>query len=102
MGTFIKATKVGQIDDNAGLLVQAQDKEIAVIRRGDDYFALDNECTHVGGPLCEGLISGSEVVCPWHGARFDLRTGEVLAGPARRGVGTYRVRVSGEDLEIEV
>lgn len=46
------------------------------------FFALDNTYTHRGGPLAEGEISGHEVTCPWHGARFDVRTGEVVGPPA--------------------
>jgi nitrite reductase/ring-hydroxylating ferredoxin subunit len=46
------------------------------------FFALDQTYTHRGGPLAEGEISGHEVTCPWHGARFDVRTGEVVGPPA--------------------
>ncbi len=46
------------------------------------FFALDNACSHEEGPLAEGEIEGHEVMCPWHGARFDVRTGEVLGPPA--------------------
>jgi len=52
--------------------------------------------------LSEGTVEGTEVTCPWHGAKFDLRTGALLGPPARQGLRSYPVRVSGTDIEIEV
>ena len=102
MGTFVKVAQIDDVDANAGKLVMAGGKDIALIRSGDDFFAIDNECTHVGGPLCEGTVSADEITCPWHAARFDLKTGEVLSGPGRGSVNTYPVRVQGDNIEVEV
>jgi nitrite reductase/ring-hydroxylating ferredoxin subunit len=57
---------------------------------------------HHGGPLSEGPIEGEEVECPWHGSRFNIKTGEVTVAPAVEGVARYNVRVTGEDIEVEV
>ena len=54
------------------------------------------------GPLAEGEVLGHEVTCPWHGATFDIRTGEVLGPPAYEDVARYNVRVTGTDIEVEV
>src|SRR5262249_37158590 len=62
----------------------------------------DNTCTHRGGPLCEGEVSGEEVTCPWHGAVYNIKTGAVLGPPAPRGVARYPVRVQGSDVAVEV
>jgi nitrite reductase/ring-hydroxylating ferredoxin subunit len=102
MGTYIKVAQKSELDSNAGKLVQAGGKDIALIRAGDNFFAIDNECSHVGGPLCEGTVSGDEVVCPWHAARFNLTTGKAMAGPARSDLHSYTVRVQGDDVEVEV
>ena len=67
-----------------------------------EFFALDNLCTHEEGPLSEGEIEGHEVTCPWHGAKFDIRTGEVLCDPAYEAVGRHNVRVTGSDIEVEI
>jgi nitrite reductase/ring-hydroxylating ferredoxin subunit len=56
----------------------------------------------VGGPLCEGELEGIEVTCPWHGAVFDVTTGQVLGPPAPESVARYSVRVEGSDIEVEV
>lgn len=102
MASYVKAAKAGEIAENAAKLVEAEGKSIALINAGGSYYAIDNTCTHVGGPLCEGSVAGEEVVCPWHGARFNVKTGQVLAGPARSDVASYSVRVEGDDIEVEV
>jgi Rieske Fe-S protein len=63
---------------------------------GGQYDAIGNTCTHRGGPLCEGEISGSTVTCPRHGAESDISTGSNLAPPAPSPVPCYKVRVVGE------
>ncbi len=69
---------------------------------GEAFYALSDTCTHRGGPLSDGTVEGAEVTCPWHGARFDVKTGAVLGPPAGREVRSYPVRVTGADVEIEV
>ena len=71
-------------------------------RINGEFFALDNTCTHDAGSLAEGEIGGHEVICPLHGAKFDIRTGEVLGPPAYENVARYSVRVTGTDIEVEV
>ncbi len=102
MGTFVKVAQQGEIAENSGKLVEVEGREIALIRSGDEYYALDNTCTHRGGPLAEGSVEGGEVECPWHGAHFDLKTGQPTRPPAARGVTAYPVRVEGNDIEIEL
>ena len=69
---------------------------------GENFYAIDNLCTHDGGPLGEGKLADGTVECPRHGARFDLKTGAVRALPAVRPVKTYGVEVSGEEICVEV
>ena len=102
MGTFVKVAEQGGIAENSCKLVEVEGREIALIRSGDEYYALDNTCTHRGGPLAEGSVEGGEVKCPWHGAHFDLKTGQPTRPPAARGVTAYPVRVEGNDIEIEL
>ena len=70
--------------------------------RSGRYYAIDDTCTHRGGPLSEGEVDGTTVTCPWHGARFDVRNGTVLNPPAAKGVCSYSVRVDGNDIKVEV
>ena len=97
--------KVASTDDipaGQAKMVEVNGVEIAVFNIAGSFHAIDNSCTHVGGPLCEGMVEGFEVTCPWHGAAFDVTTGEVLGPPAGQGVGRYNVRVVGPDIEVEV
>jgi len=102
MAEFVKVASTNEIAPGEARQVTAKGKEIALFYIDGEFFALDNACTHEDGPLAEGEISGAEVVCPFHGARFDIQTGEVLCPPAYEAVARYDVRVTGTDIEVEV
>ena len=102
VGEFVKVASASEIAPGQARLVNIKGKEIALFNIEGSFFALDNACTHEEGPLAEGDIEGHEVTCPWHGARFDIRTGEVLCAPAYGDVTRYNVRVTGADIEVEV
>ncbi|MGQ0568289.1 MAG: Rieske (2Fe-2S) protein [Armatimonadota bacterium] len=97
--------RVAQIDDvipETGKVIQADGTTLALFNLGGTFYAIDNKCTHVGGPLGEGAVEGNVVTCPWHGSRFDIPTGEVLGPPARRPVSTYRVQIQGREVFVEL
>ncbi len=102
MVEFVKVASTNEIAPGEARLINVRGKEIALFNIEGAFFALANPCTHEEGPLAEGEISGHEVTCPWHGARFDVRTGEVLSPPAYDDALRYNVRVSGTDVEVEV
>ena len=102
MGRFVRVAARSEITDGSGHCFEIEGRRIAIFRVGEDYFGLADECTHRGGPLSQGTLEGGEVKCPLHGARFDLRTGEVAGPPARQRVAVYRVRASGDDIEAEL
>ena len=102
MGTYIKVAKVGDLADNSSKLIEINGSSIALIRAKDKHYAIANECTHVGGPMCEGPIVGDQVVCPWHGAVFNYTTGQAIAGPTRGDLKVYAVRLVGDDIEIKI
>jgi 3-phenylpropionate/trans-cinnamate dioxygenase ferredoxin component len=78
-----------------------EDRHIAVYRFADGWYAIDDICTHDGGPLADGDVEdGGIVVCPRHGARFSVRTGAALSFPAVTPVDTYPVLVEGDDLLV--
>jgi len=102
MAEFVKVATTGEIAPGQGKIVEVQGKEIALFNVGGEYFAIDNMCTHEEASLADGEISGFEVTCPLHGAKFDVRSGQVLGPPAYDDVTSYPVRVSGADVEIDV
>jgi nitrite reductase/ring-hydroxylating ferredoxin subunit len=102
MGKFVKVATKAEISDQSAKLIKIGNKRIALFNLGGQFFAIDDTCSHADGPLSEGEIEGEEVECPWHGSRFNIKTGEVTAEPAGENVGRYNVRVTGDDLEVEV
>ena len=101
-GQFIKVATTDKIGPGQAMLVEAGDRKIALFNLDGKYYAIDDTCTHRGGPLSDGEIEGEEVTCPWHGARYKITTGEVLSPPAPQGVTSYNVRVQGSDIELEL
>ena len=102
MTNFVKVAKTSDIEPGDAKIVEVKGKEIALFNIGGKFFAIDNMCTHEEASLGEGEVSGYEVTCPLHGAKFDVRSGEVLGPPAYDDVASYAVRVSGGDVEIDV
>src|SRR5438552_2815804 len=86
MGQFIRVASTADLAPGETRCVEASGKKIALFNLDGSFYAIDNTCTHRGGPLCEGGVSGGEVTCPWHGAVYNFKTGAVLSGPAPRGV----------------
>ncbi|MGH7777230.1 MAG: Rieske (2Fe-2S) protein [Candidatus Dormibacterales bacterium] len=86
-----------------GWPVQVGDRRIAVFAVGADLFAVDNVCRHVGNPIDDGHVEHGCVTCPWHGWRYDLRTGDqVMMFGRRPGLRTYPVRSAGEDVQVDI
>lgn len=114
MARFVKAAKTSEISQDSCKLVALEDNRIAVFNLSGDYYAIDNACTHEGGPLSKGVIDGEEVQCPWHYSRFNIKTGQCTRPPAEleggfpvnpraiKPVRTYNVRVNGDDIEVEI
>jgi len=102
MSRFVKAATIDEMAGERIKCVEVEGEKIAVFEVEGEFYALSDTCTHRGGPLSEGELEGAGVVCPWHGARFDVKTGAVLGPPAGIGVRSYPVRVAGTDILIEV
>src|SRR5437660_532014 len=82
---------LNDVSDGGMLGGHVGDEAVLLARRGDEFFAIGATCSHYGGPLAEGLVVGDTVRCPWHHARFSLRTGEAVAAPAFNPVPCWRV-----------
>ena len=102
MSDFIKVATVDEIPVNESKLVEVDDVRVALFNLDGKIYAIEDICTHDGGPLVEGeIVNGCQVICPRHGARFDIRTGKALSFPAFEPTNTYAVRVEGQDVWIE-
>ena len=103
MGLFVKVGTTQELGAlKAGKLVEAAGQRIAIFNLGGKYWAIEDACPHRGGPLSEGMLAEGEVICPWHGSRFNLRTGVVLTPPAQRNVKSFPLRIVGTEVEVEV
>lgn len=92
----------GDIDEGGHVLVDIGGGiEVAVFLVEGQYYAIDDICTHDNGPLADGRIEGLCVVCPRHGAMFDLRTGEAVKLPAYRPIDTFPVRLEGDRIVFD-
>jgi nitrite reductase/ring-hydroxylating ferredoxin subunit/uncharacterized membrane protein len=78
----------------------AQGLKIVLVRRGSQVYALNETCSHLGGPLAEGHVEGDGIVCPWHGSRFALADGHVMDGPATYPEPSLETRVRDGQIEV--
>ena len=102
MGEVVTVAKTSELEPGRAKAVEVKGRAIALFNVGGTYYAIDDTCTHADGPLSEGGVEGTAVTCPWHGAQFDLTSGEALSPPAVAGVRRYPVHVQGEEIQLEV
>src|SRR5713101_5366164 len=102
MPTFHRVADVKDLAPGSGMAVQVGAHKIALFNVDGTFYAIGDTCTHRGGPLSQGSLEGSRVICPWHGACFDLRTGKNLTPPAPGSVPSYGVRVEGNNVQVEI
>ena len=99
---LVRACAVGDVAPDSALAVEVDGTEVAIVRSGDRYYAIADECSHASVPLSEGDVDGCTLECYLHGSAFDLRTGEPLGLPATEPVPVYRCRVSGDDVLVDL
>ena len=97
-----KVAKRSEIAPGSTRRVVVDGSEILLCNVEGNLYAIEDVCTHDGGPLDQGQLEGETVVCPRHGATFDVRTGDALTLPAVVPVMTYPVTVEGDDVYVDV
>ena len=100
MGVFVTVAKKDDIPAGEVRVFKANGKELAIANVDGAFYAIDDVCTHDGGPLDQGELDGHQIECPRHGARFDVRSGRALTLPAVMPVHSYPVQV--EDGVVKV
>src|SRR6185436_14026841 len=91
---------IADLQENAPVVGHARGEAVVLVRTGAQVRALGATCTHYGGPLGEGLVVGTTLRCPWHHARFDLRTGEALGAPALNPIACFEVERRGDRVMV--
>lgn len=100
---FVRVASVEEVPPGHSKLVEVDDLRVALFNLRGEIYAIEDVCTHDGGPLVEGtILNDCEVQCPRHGARFDIRSGAALSFPAFRPTQSLAVRVEGDSILIEV
>lgn len=102
MAKFVKAATVTDIPPGAVGYAEVDGLRLAICNADGAFYAIDDVCTHDGGSLDQGELQGFTIECPRHGAKFDVRTGRVTALPAIVPVGTYEVKVEGDEVLVDV
>jgi len=98
---FIKVASKNEIEPGSSKVIEVQGQAIALFNVDGQFYAIDNTCAHRGGPLGEGMVEGTDVICPWHAWEYDVTTGECKTNP---GVTQkkFNVKVEGEDILVEI
>lgn len=99
---FVDIAPVSELPNGERLFVDLGDKPIVIFNIADQFFAIGDVCTHDDGPLGDGMLEGFNIVCPRHGAEFDVRTGKVMQMPAVVDIPAYPVRVVDGVLQVGV
>jgi nitrite reductase/ring-hydroxylating ferredoxin subunit/uncharacterized membrane protein len=99
-GQYVEVTGADKLAEGETMRLELLGHVIVVARWDGDFYAFQEFCTHRFGPLSEGSFEDCQVRCPWHGSRFDVKTGKVTQGPAKLDINTYEVRVRQGKVEV--
>jgi len=102
MADFFRVADVAEIPDPGKTLVEVDGEMIALFHVEGRYYAIDDVCTHDGGPLADGELRDHKIACPRHGAKFDIRTGAALTMPAVRATRAHDVKVEGDGVFVRL
>ena len=99
---FIRVADTKDVPPSQMKEVQVDGESICIVNVDGKYYAINNICTHEGGPLTDGTLDGYEVECPWHNSRFDVRTGDVTSPPANEPEPAYEVKIEDNNILIKL
>jgi 3-phenylpropionate/trans-cinnamate dioxygenase ferredoxin subunit len=104
LSEFTAVAQKSDVPDPGSTLVEVDDQLIALIHAAGHWYALDDVCTHDGGPLSDGPIDaeGRTIACPRHGAKFDLATGAALTMPATKPTVAHEVKIEGDRVLVRL
>lgn len=100
MSDWVTVARVGEFAPGEWRVADVDGTQIVVFNLDGEYHAIEDVCTHDGGQLTGGHVDGGEIVCPRHGARFSIRTGDALSPPAYEPTATFPVRVADGEVQV--
>jgi len=101
MENFVRVASLSELTPGTTRMVEAQGKEIALYNVDGKVYATTNICPHQGGPLAEGILEGTSIICPWHAWAFDVCSGTSPVNP-RMKIDVYPVKVENDDIFVSV
>jgi len=104
MSDFTLAASISEIPDGSSLLVEVDERLVVLLHAAGHFYALDDVCTHDGGPLSDGPVdaAGGTIACPRHGAKFDVKTGAAVTMPATKATVAHEVKVEGGQVFVRL
>ena len=99
---FVKVASAKNVSSAGKISVKAGGKEIMLAAVKGKFYAIGNKCTHMGCKLSEGEMDGENVTCPCHSSMFSLKDGTVVKGPAKKAEPSFKVKVQGDDVMVDV
>jgi 3-phenylpropionate/trans-cinnamate dioxygenase ferredoxin subunit len=93
MSEFVQVAKVSDVTNSGKLILEVEDRMVVLLHINEQFFCIDDVCTHDGGPLGDGELCGYELACPRHGAKFDVRNGAALTMPATEATVVHEVKI---------
>jgi 3-phenylpropionate/trans-cinnamate dioxygenase ferredoxin component len=100
--SFVRACALAELEDSTPFKAHVDGLDVAVVRHGDEVFAIEDECSHAAVALSEGDVEDCTLECFLHGSRFDLRTGKPTGPPATEPVPVFAVQLDGDDVLIDI
>jgi 3-phenylpropionate/trans-cinnamate dioxygenase ferredoxin subunit len=102
MSEWIKVARVSDLPDPGKQTLEVQETLVVLVHLNGRFYCIDDVCTHDGGPLGDGPLDGHQIVCPRHGARFDVRTGKVVCMPATEDIMAHEVKVENGEVFVRL
>ena len=102
MDNFEPVARLSEIPDPGKQIVECNETLVVLFHVDGDVYCLDDICTHDGGTLGDGELTGCEIACPRHGAKFNIRTGDALTMPATKATRRHEVRVEGDNILVKL
>ena len=99
---FVKLASTNDVKPNSMMRVIVSDKKILLANVNGNYYAISDVCMHRGCQLSKGKLDGETVTCPCHGSKYDLKTGNFLKGPTKKGEPKYELKVQDKDIMIKL
>jgi nitrite reductase/ring-hydroxylating ferredoxin subunit len=99
---FVNATSKKDLKSGKTVGVEVGGKEVLIANVGGKFYAIGNRCTHMACMLSDGTLNGENVTCACHGSVFDVKTGNVVKGPARKPEPVFQVKVDGDQISINI